>query len=1362
MSKATLEREVRHVVGRLRRRALFQNLTLVWLAACAVAWVVFLVVRSQAARWPGAWLLGGTLAAAAVVAAISWWRRGDPRATVAEIERTHPELETKLLAAYDLEQKLPLGGRGYLEEQVVQEARIHSLTHRRWDAAAPARQLTAWTFLQFGGLALWTATLAVQYVASRQTAVPTAAANDATTTVAEDSFAVTVEPGNIELERGSDLLVLARFADKNKLPRDVTLLTVDSAGEKKLPLTQSLSDPIFAGRVPEVRSDLTYRLAFADEPTQTFTVTVFDYPELQRADAELNYPSYTQLPSRKVEDVRHLSVVEGTEIRLLCRMNKRLKSARLAPTKEGEPLELLADGADPLLYTVAFVPTKSVRYRLELADDRDRTNRQEAEFAIDVVPNRPPDLKLVFPRKDLKVSPLQEVPLEAEVADDFGVLRWGLAFEMPGKKAESVTLGEKLPAKEKSLGKQLIALEELKAQPDELLAYHVWAEDVGPDGKPRRTTSDIYFAEVSPFEEIFRSGEAGGGMPGAGKPEATDASLKLQKEIIAATWNLRRRETDAKPSAAYADDVKAIADSQQKALDGLAAMREKLQTPEANKTIDEIEQEMKAALNALLMATAANALPPLDEALPHEQAAYQSLLKLRARETRIMKSKNAQGGGGGQQSASGQELDQLEMKEDAERYETRNRAADPKQSAAEKEREEFLSRLRELARRQEDMNQKIKELQAALDAAKNEEEKKQIERQLKRLRDEQREMLRDVDELQNNLAAPKHNAPQTAAEKQLEQTRENVRQASDALEKGKTQEALTAGKRAESELDKLREDFRKQTANQFAEEVRDLVDRAQKLDERQQQINEQLTGKRSNPDDKSPGDDKKPTKNTTAANSKPDAADATEKPAKPTQPGLRGGAASQGNQLPAELADQRRELNDVLEKARDLTQRAEGAEPLLSKQLYDTVREAHQKQTSRAVELMQQLVAGGLPTEAARVAPQAEQGVKQLRDGIEKAAEGILGDDVESLRRAKQEVDRLAQALAEEIARENPAAAPQRKPSEQVAAAAGKPSPAAADNNSNKPNDAAQSGSPQQLGPGEAARPGPNQSGKSAKSGDDKPSADAQPSTDGSANTKPSNDVKSPDTGKDGGKKPGNNDAPASPQDAKPNSQPGKQSGQSGKEAGQKPGEQPGSNSSEGKQPGDGQGQQPGQQPGQASGATPGQTAGQGKQPGKGSPGLRGGNAPAASGSGDTSTEPQPNQPFAPQSQPGERTANSANGGTSGPHGVINGPDWRDWNDALRNLEEFVPGVRLRGDAARVREQAQALRAEAKRHSQTPNWELVRETVYEPLLELQRQLDEELMRRESPQAAVPLDRDPVPERFGEAVRKYYERLGSGR
>ena len=38
----------------------------------------------------------------------------------------------------------------------------------------------------------------------------------------------------------------------------------------------------------------------------------------------------------------------------------------------------------------------------------------------------------------------------------------------------------------------------------------------------------------------------------------------------------------------------------------------------------------------------------------------------------------------------------------------------------------------------------------------------------------------------------------------------------------------------------------------------------------------------------------------------------------------------------------------------------------------------------------------------------------------------------------------------------------------------------------------------------------------------------------------------------------------------------------------------------------------------------------------------------------------------------------------------------------------------------------------------------------------------EVRRRESPDALVPIDRDPVPPQYAEGVRRYYERLGSGR
>ena len=46
-----------------------------------------------------------------------------------------------------------------------------------------------------------------------------------------------------------------------------------------------------------------------------------------------------------------------------------------------------------------------------------------------------------------------------------------------------------------------------------------------------------------------------------------------------------------------------------------------------------------------------------------------------------------------------------------------------------------------------------------------------------------------------------------------------------------------------------------------------------------------------------------------------------------------------------------------------------------------------------------------------------------------------------------------------------------------------------------------------------------------------------------------------------------------------------------------------------------------------------------------------------------------------------------------------------------------------------------------------------------PLVELRTRINEELARRESKEALVPIDRDPVPTRYTELVRRYYEQLG---
>jgi len=545
------------------------------------------------------------------------------------------------------------------------------------------------------------------------------------------------------------------------------------------------------------------------------------------------------------------------------------------------------------------------------------------------------------------------------------------------------------------------------------------------------------------------------------------------------------------------------------------------------------------------------------------------------------------------------------------------------------------------------VNEQLKELEAALRTAKTEAEKEELERQLKRLRDDQQQLLHDADELRNKMAQSPQQEKLNDTRQQLEQTRQQMVDATEKLREGQLSQALSASTRAERELQQLQEDFRKQTAAQFADAMRTLREEARQLAENEKQLSERLAALQ-------------------------DEAKKSLRQSKDRQ------------NLEAEFKEQRQQTNDLVDAAKNVVEQSETAEPLLSKQLYDTVRSSREMKTDQALDATSQLLRAGFLPEAQKAEEQARAGIDRLKQGIEKATEGILGDEVESLKRAKRELAELAEQLDKEIAMQQPGKAGRQ--------------------NDGSQNEGKQAG----------AKPG---------GGADSPKA-GDPPKEGDA---PSGTGKLPGQGQKGQGQPGKGqgegegqpgpspDGKGSPQDAKPspNGQPGQGGSQSEGAGGE--GESPSSESS--------------------------------NKPGKA--GLRG---PSQRGGAKPSTG---------KSQGGDQGGQGGGAG-SGNEGPLTGEQFSEWNERLRDVESMVSDPKLQAEVAKVRERARSVRSEFKRHSKDPNWDLVRTTVREPLTELQRQLAEEIAKRESPDSLVPVDRDPVPTRYRDLVRGYYERLGSGK
>lgn len=1289
-----LAKQLVRIARRQRSLGLLARLSLVWFAGGLIGACVLLAAPGLAAPRQTAALLAAAAGLTAIGVAWQTIRRySDLTGAARHVEASYPELDTRLLAA--VAQRPESGGRwNYLQFTVIDEALAHA---RRdgWQRATPPSRNLALSVVHATALALFGTMLIGVSRHGLGAAAATGLLPQISTPGTTARYQATIEPGDVELERGTSLLALARFT--GELPAEVTLVYQPAHGRpERLAMTKSLDDPLFAGRVADLQTDLEYHAEFGNERSPGYRVTVFDYPDLERADLKLAPPAYTGQGETLVEDALQATAVEGTQLTLLAHLNKQVAQAEL--TASGQPaIALTADPDHPRRYTATLPLLKTARYKLQLVDAAGRRNKQPAEFVFTVLANRRPEIKLVFPSRDVQVSPLEEIELQASVWDDFGLQTYGIAYSLDGEAPKELALGQKTGPKERLDVRHLLSFEQFAAQPDQLLSYYFFADDVGPDGQVRRTSSDMFFCEVRPFEEIYRQGEAPpGSQPGQeAAGNEVDKLAELQKQTISATWKVIRRETGPEPTAELAKDAPVLLAGQQEVLSLADKLEAKLSSAESLAHLNTARRHMRKALEHLQATVAGPAIPPLQPALAAEQAAYQALLKLRAREHLVIRgSANARGSSAGQRN-SGQ-LSQLELKDSENRYEQR-RTANPQEDEAQQETRDVLHRLRELAERQQDLNARIKELQSALEAAESREAQDEIRRQLKRLRDEQQQILRDADELLSRMDQPKNQERMSEARQQLDQTRSNVRQSSAALAAGQPQQAAAAGTRAQEQLEQLRDQFRKQAAGRFSDEMRAMRQEARELDKQEQQVGQQLA-----------------------------------ELDQPKAKSLR--ASSAREEVRERLEEQHTRLDKLVDTMRKTVEDAETAEPLLAKQLYDTIRQTHQQRPGDALDTSKQLLERGFLQESRRVEQQAQAGISRVKQGVERAAESVLGDEAEAIRRARDEVQQLASALGEEM----------RQATGEPAENADKPQPGQPQTGERGVS-APRSGEQQQ--PAENQPPGGQQGqpGKSNEAGQR-----SQQGQSGSAGNQPAGESSK------NGNQPGQPNKDAPPQDARTekasNPGPGKPAGEQGK-----PGDQPGQPASAPGQAGnqqgkaDDQGQQGQGQQGQGQGQ---QGQGQNSQPGK--PGE------ASSKASQDST--------AQSARGSQRGGNSKGGGLrdllgnvgSGPHGPLTGEDFRPWSDRLRDVEEMLDDPQLRAEAARIRDRAAAMRAEFKRHSQQPNWDLVRESIYKPLAELRARLNEELLKRESHDALVPLDRDPVPPGYSDQVRRYYERLGSGK
>ncbi|MDX1490661.1 MAG: DUF4175 family protein [Pseudohongiellaceae bacterium] len=785
-------------------------------------------------------LVVGVIGAGVYVVSSFTRARSDERSLAVLVEGKIPDLEQRLLTSLEFSEDDYSGDQNSVSQQFVQQLWADAEEHVKQEQAkvnaVVSSRASYWSLAAASGSMAVVALLLVVsqslFDAANRIVWPFVPEPPAPEVLEALPISISVEPGDMEMQRGDSATIVARVT--NAIPSDIQLsVQSDNVNWQDYTMMQDASGSdgaTYSYYMPSVREDIVYFVNFmqdGEQRSEQYRIRVYDLPKVDQIDLSFDFPEYTGLEDFAEEDSGDMLVPEGTEVELNVHFNKPIASARIEFQENDFAYESIPLAIDGSTGRANITVVGDAVYRIEAVDTEQLESVDPYDYYLRSIPDEPPKLTLRSPGRDQEVMPLEEVVLEVEADDDYGLSQFELRYNVVGQDEVAVDF---LPEeKTKSIdGNELIYLEDLSVSPGDFVSYYLSLADNNALSGPAAVVSDIYFLQVVPTDQEFRQAGGGGGQGGAQGGGQSSALVTLQKDIIAATWKLRNQE-NIDPNE-LSDALQIISESQTdattRARQSIDRLAERLNF--SDDSYDNAVMNLQLAIEQMNLAIVELDKQQVNSALKPEQVALQYILKAEAdiNRTDISTQQASSGGGAGgaqQEREDLRELFEMEMGQLENRYETPNSRGGSQANSEE------ANKLEELARRQEGLTRAQRDLARRMEQMSEE----QRRRELERLQREQEQLSEEVSELSRQMS---RNSSQQASSNSQQQQQSPSQQASSSPSQSSGQSQTNGQSEIERAAQQMQEAAQAQTPAQAAARSQRALE---SLREQQRQLNEQ-------------------------------------------------------------------------------------------------------------------------------------------------------------------------------------------------------------------------------------------------------------------------------------------------------------------------------------------------------------------------------------------------------------------------------------------------------------------------------------------------------------------------------------------
>jgi hypothetical protein len=349
------------------------------------------------------------------------------------VERKHPGLKNRMIAALQLEKELLQNKQNYsqvLIRQCIQQAEQLS---REIDFKSSYRHPHLKTGLRLTAISVVAAVAMLVLMPGLFSSSWQVFSDPLTEIPRELTYDLVVEPQSVDVLKFDDLKVSA-YVFGHKLPEDAKIFW--KVAEKwrenefkqgneasEYPELQSanlktISDTlIFDYTFEEIRHDFEYFVEVGDLRSPMYKVAVVDKPRINNIKLSYFYPKYTRLSPVVIdENDGTVQALKGTEVKLEALANKPVAEAEVV-FENGSSQKLKVDSNQ---LSGTFPVDRDGSYHISVVDAIGHRNPDPIEYRIMMMEDLPPSIRIVKPGGNIDLDDYLAFDLHASLSDDFG------------------------------------------------------------------------------------------------------------------------------------------------------------------------------------------------------------------------------------------------------------------------------------------------------------------------------------------------------------------------------------------------------------------------------------------------------------------------------------------------------------------------------------------------------------------------------------------------------------------------------------------------------------------------------------------------------------------------------------------------------------------------------------------------------------------------------------------------------------------------------------------------------------------------------------------------------------------------------